>query len=241
MTETFLFVSSPSGIQFFEESKKPFARVEVLAVELDKISGNGRVYRFQDAELMRKSLIGKRITYGISPTGKHLKKGRIGFIESARIVGKKIFAILRIIDSGIIESLKAGARNFLCSVGGVADKAKLVLSKAKEAFIQMIRPRCTHIQFWQSNDGSEAGFPSAKMTRVLEFQESVFYAGDVTVEECDMFGCRILTQIRKNYEFEEAKRKTIREMIKRKTINIAVAYSIAAIIREPWQFIEEED
>jgi len=175
MTESFLFVSLPRNIQIFSEAKKkPFARVEVLACELDKISENGRLYSFQDAEIMRSSLEGKAIYYGITPEGTHLKASetrKIGFVESAKIVGRKIMAILKVTDSGILESLKAGARNFLCSVGGVADKARLIISKTKK-FIQMIKPRCTHLQFWQSSDSSEAGFKGAKVKRVLEFQES---------------------------------------------------------------------
>jgi len=242
--DTFLFISLPKNFQIFEEGKKnPFARVEVMAVELDKISANGRVYAFQDAELMRASLVGKQILYGLTPEGKHRKAYqtiKIGFVESARIVGRKIMAVLKITDSGILETLKAGARNFLCSVGGVADMAKLVVEKAKR-FIKMIRPRCTHIQFWQSSDSSEAGFPTAKMTKILEFQESAFFTEDVTVQECDMFGCRVLAQIRRDYEFEEAKRKLVRESIKRKAISRAIAEDIVRIIKGIPELIEVEN
>lgn len=244
MAETFLFVSLPRDIQIFEEGrKKPFARVEVLACELDKVSENGNLYAFQDAEIMMASLVGKGIYYGITQTGEHLKPNqtiKIGFVESARIVGRKIMAVLNINDDGVISSLKAGMKNFLCSVGGVADKAKLVVEKTKK-FIRMIRPRCTHLQFWQSSDPNDAGFTNAGITKVLEFQESALLMENTTVEECDIFGCRVLAKIRRDYEYEESKRKTIREIAKRKAINRTIAQIISLAIKEPWRFIEKEE
>ena len=172
MIESFLFVSLPRNLQFFEESKQPFARLEITACELDKVSGNGRLYRFAEKEQLRDSLINSPIFYGITSTGKHKKNEQVGFVESAKIVGNKIKAIVKVTSTKILNSLKSGFKNFLFSVGGVADLAKLIQRGAKK-FIEMVGAKITHLNIWQSNNPKTAGFESAKLEKVLEFQESV--------------------------------------------------------------------
>lgn len=211
---TFFFVSFPRDIQIFEEATSSYARIQITAMELDKVSNNDNLYKFSEKESIKKSLIGKPVFYGlkvkrkrISPTKvireqKHLKKVKIGFIESAKIVGNKIKAVVKITDLDILGMLKKGIKDFLFSVGGVASRARIVIRGAKK-FTEMVGAKVTHLAMWKSkHEKKEAGFESARMEKLLEFSECALVAEPVKI--CGEWGCRILENIKD--EFEEARR-----------------------------------
>jgi len=233
MHGSFFFVTSE--IEFQEATEKG-ARVLATFMELDRPSQNDRMYRFEEGEALAKSLIGKDIKFGANWLGKHLKKVPIiGIVESAWQEAKKIKGIARIWDQGIIETLKSGTK-YLFSVGGVAEFGKWIKDGVKY-ILKLFNAKCTHLQMLP-NDPEGAGFPSAKMEKLIEINESVMYIEDITIQECDAFGCKVLAQIKKDYEFEETKKKIIME----KAINTAIAEDIAAIIRRiPDLVVETEN
>lgn len=236
---TFFFITSEVE---FQESTKKGARILATFMELDKPSANNRIYRFVEGATIAKSLIGKPIRYGASiVTGKHYEEvPNIGEVETAYQKGKKIKGIVLIWAKDIIAKLKKGVK-FLFSVGGVAQFGEAI-KRGKKIVERLYNAVCTHLQLLP-NIPEGAGFPSAKMHKVIEINESVMFTDyDRTI--CFEGECEILSNIKN--EFEEAKR--IKKRIKEKAINKAIAIGIAdtieaakkAIIKEPWIF-EEED
>ena len=172
METSFLYITKGYT---FEEGKGKFARIQITAMELDKVSRNKNLYRFSERYEIARSIIGRKVRWGISRVGKHLKGLRtkvVGFVESTKVVGNKIRAVIKITDTDVISMLKSGIkRAFRFSVGGVAQTARLV-QKAGKRFFELIGARVNHLQMWLSEKPRESGFESAKVEKVLEFSES---------------------------------------------------------------------
>lgn len=163
----------------FQESDVKGALVEATVMELEKVSNNKRVYVIEDGPEIAKSLIGKDVYYGTDWRGKHenpLVEGKedskatpVGFIESAKVVGKKIKAKIRITAQGMIEALKQGVK-YLFSVGGKAISE--TIKKIGDKIVHILHgARCNHLQM--VDVGTPVGFPSAKMEKLIEINETV--------------------------------------------------------------------
>jgi len=162
----------------FEETVEKGARIEATVMELEKVSENGNVYQIEEGPAIAKSLIGKNVYYGIDVFGKHdnpitkkkeSKKEPVGIVESAKIVGKKIKAIIRIINQGMVEALRQGVK-YLFSVGGNAISE--TIKKVKDKLIHILHgAKCNHLQIVEM--GTPVGFPSAKMEKLIEINETV--------------------------------------------------------------------
>jgi len=248
--QSFLFVTSE--IEFlpvelsdilFEEAKGKGARILATFCELDKASGNNRVYRFEEGEQMAKSLIGKPIRYGASLKGIHFKKvPKIGIVENAWVKGKKIKGIVRIWGKEIIAKLKKGIK-FLFSVGGVAQFGETI-KKGGKFVTKLYHAICTHLQLL-SNNPKGAGFPSAKMHKIIEINESVMLAQTEDIKVCDAYGCKILTDIKNEFEESRKIEEAVEELTESKIIDKAIVEGIAMVanitIKEPWKFMNEEE
>lgn len=236
MTKSFFFVTNE--VEFQESTKKKGARILATFMELDTISQNKRVYRVEEGKSIARSLIGKAVRFGADWFGKHIKNvPNIGIVEKAFQEGKKIKGVIRVWDKDIVSQLKRGIK-FLFSVGGVADFAEVV-KKGKRVFTRLYNAVCTHLQMLP-NDPKGAGFPTAKMHKIIEINESVIIT-DHNIKVCDAYGCRILSGIMSEYEFQEAKKKAIREKIKQKVLNRAIAQDIMSSIRAIGRILVEED
>jgi hypothetical protein len=188
--ESFLFVTS--DVVLFEETKEKGALVECTMLELDKTSEQGTEYRFEEADSIAESLVGKPIFYGTNWKGKHDRtRPDVGKVIKTWLKGKRIKGLVRIIAKPLIERLKAGVK-FLFSVGGVADFAESV-KKAGRTIRRMINAVCTHLQIVDA--GTKVGFPSAKMERLVEINETLILCEDGT--------CSILKSIKKDFEETE--------------------------------------
>jgi len=237
MRGSFFFVTSEVE---FQEATEKGARIFATFMELNKISGNDRIYRIEEGARIAKSLIGKPIRFGADWLGKHIinKNPIIGKVEQAFQEGSKIKGVVRIWNKDVVAKLKKGIK-FLFSVGGVAQFGETIRSGAK-VFTRLWNAVCTHLQLLP-NDPSGAGFPTAKMHKIIEINESVMLTGG-TLKICGIDGeCRILNGIKDEYEYEEAKRKTIRDIAKQKAINRIIAHVIVAAIKEPLVSLEEEN
>jgi len=180
----FFFVSSEVT---FEETTSKGARLVATVMELEKASMNGRWYRIEEAESIAKSLEGKPVYYGVDPMGRHdnplmkknSKRKPVGFVETAKVVGNKIKAVIKIVDYGIIETLKRGVK-YLFSVGGNAISE--VIKKIKGKIVHIMKgARCNHLQILDAN--TPVGFPNAKQEKLIEINETVLVCeGGV----CDM-------------------------------------------------------
>jgi hypothetical protein len=216
----------------FQEANKKGAKVFGTFMELEKPSQNGRIYRFVEGAKIAKSLIGKTVRFGADWLGKHiLQNPAIGTVSNAWQEGHKIKGIVSFTDKGIISQLKKGAK-FLFSVGGVAEFAELV-RKGKKVFTKLHNAVCTHLQLLPNNpDG--AGFPSAKMHKVIEINESVMLTrnfGTSTSDESAIL--RVVEE-----PFNEA--AMILAEVESKVLNMAVARDIALVIEDvmhnPWKY-----
>lgn len=226
----------------FEEGKGKGARILATFCELDKVSSNDRVYRFEEGEQMAKSLVGKAIRFGADWKGKHYKNvPKIGIVEKAWVAGKKIKGIVRIWAKDIVAKLKKGIK-FLFSVGGVAQFGETVV-KGGKVITKLYHAICTHLQLL-SNNPKGAGFPSAKMHKIIEINESVMLTGTEDIKVCDAYGCKILKDIKDEFEEAHKVEKAVEESTEAKVINRAIAEDIAAMIKavmkEPWKFMDEE-
>jgi len=247
--KSFLFVTSEIdflpvelGDIIFEEGKKKGARILATFCELDKASQNNRVYRFEEGEQMAKSLIGKPIRFGADWKGKHYENVPIiGEVENAWVVGKKIKGIVNVWAKNIIAKLKKGIK-YLFSVGGVAQFGETVVKGAK-VVTKLYHAICTHLQLLPNNPKG-AGFPSAKMHKIIEINESVMLMQTEDIKVCDAYGCKILKNIKDDFEEAYKVGKAVEESTEAKVINRAIAEDIAVMIRivikEPWKFINEE-
>ena len=185
MTESFLFVTPEVS---FEETDSG-ARITATVMELEKISHNGRLYRIEEGDQIAKSLEGKPVYYGTDWAGRHenplmreeSKAKPVGFVESAKVVGNKIKAVIKIISQGLVESLKQGVK-FLFSVGGNAISE--VKKKIGNRIVSILKgARCNHLQI--VDKGTPVGFPNAKMEKVVEINETVMFCkGGVCDWEC---------------------------------------------------------
>lgn len=193
--QSFFFITTEVE---FQEATKKGARILATFMELDTPSQNGRIYRFVEGKRIARSLVGKFIRFGANWIGKHLKKApKIGIVEEAFQRGKKIKGIVRIWDKGIIKQLKRGIK-FLFSVGGVAQFGEMI-KKGKQIFTKLHNAVCTHLQLLP-NDPSGAGFPTAKMHKILEINES-FMMTKTSLRLCGFDGkCRILYGIKTDFE-----------------------------------------
>lgn len=162
----------------FSETVGKGARIEATVMELEKVSQNGNVYQIEEGPAIAKSLVGKNVYYGTDPLGKHdnpiTKKKEsnnepIGIIESAKVVGKKIKAIIRVINQGMIEALRQGVK-YLFSVGGTAISE--TIKKIKGKLVHVLHgAKCNHLQIVEM--GTPVGFPNAKMEKLIEINETV--------------------------------------------------------------------
>jgi len=183
---TFYFVSPEVS---FEETSRG-ARLVATVMELATVSKNGRMYRIEEAKAIAKSLIGNDIYYGVDWAGRHCnpilrKKGEcskaepVGFVESTKVLGNKIKAIIKITSEGLIQALKGGVK-FLFSVGGnaISETVKKIAGK----LVHVLKgARCNHLQILDA--GTPVGFPSAKMEKLIEINETVMI--------CEEESCRL--------------------------------------------------
>ena len=174
MDNIFYFISKEIT---FEETVEKGARIEAPVMELEKVSENGNVYQIEEGEKIAKSLIGKNVYYGTNVFGKHdnpIKDEKsqnepVGIVESAKVIGKKIKATIRIINQGLIEALKQGVK-YLFSVGGNAISE--TIKKVKGRIIHILHgARCNHLQILDM--GTPVGFKNAKMEKLIEINETV--------------------------------------------------------------------
>lgn len=174
MDNIFYFISKEIT---FEETVEKGARIEATVMELEKVSENNNVYQIEEGEKIAKSLVGKNVYYGTNALGKHdnpikdkkSKKEPIGIVESAKVTGKKIKAVIRIINQGLIEALKQGVK-YLFSVGGNAISE--TIKRVKGRIIHILHgARCNHLQILDM--GTPVGFPNAKMEKLIEINETV--------------------------------------------------------------------
>lgn len=220
MQGSFFFITSEFE---FQEADEKGARVLATFMELDTPSTNNRIYRIEEGESIAKSLIGKPIRFGADWLGRHIKQvPQIGIVESAFQEGKKIKGIVRIWEKSIVETLKAGTK-YLFSVGGIAKDFKII-QEGKRIFTKLIDAICTHLQLLPET--TPAGFPTAKMHKVIEINESCMIC------ECQHGSCPVLKGI--SSDFEEAKK--IKEA-KEKVLSKAVLLDIIAIAIEPWEYM----
>ena len=169
MTEAFFFITDKIDVSF-EETAAKGARIEATFAELETVSQQGTMYRFEDAELMRKTLEGQSVYYGTNIFGKHDRtKEPVGFVESVKIIGNKLKGIVKITAQHIIEDLKRGIQ-FLFSVGGQAERFEEIV-KFGRCVRKYINAICTHLQI--VDVGTKVGFPTAKMEKLIEIQETV--------------------------------------------------------------------
>jgi len=162
----------------FTETVEKGARIEATVMELEKISENGNVYQIEEGPAIAKSLVGKNVYYGTDVFGKHdnpitkkkeSKNEPVGIVESAKVVGKKIKAIIRIVNQGMIQALRQGVK-YLFSVGGNAISE--TIKKIKDKLIHILHgAKCNHLQIVEM--GTPVGFPSAKMEKLIEINETV--------------------------------------------------------------------
>jgi hypothetical protein len=163
----------------FEESLSTdkYAIISATVLELEKPSeGNNRVYKFEEAESIAESLIGKPVYYGVTPFGKHenpLVSGKnvdpVGFVDFAEVVGNKIKALIKITSSALIETLKRGTK-YLFSVGGNAIRE--TLRKIGNKIVHVLHgAKCNHLQILDLN--TPVGFPNAQMEKLIEINETV--------------------------------------------------------------------
>ena len=217
----FFFVTSEIE---FQESTAKGARISATFMELNKPSGNDRVYRIEEGDQLAKSLVGKAIRFGADIFGKHFSKvKKIGFVESAQKVGDKIKGIIHVLDKDMIAQIKKGVK-FLFSVGGTALFGEAI-QMGNKIVTKLWGAICSHLQMLPDNPNG-AGFPNAKMHKVIEINESVMLT-DATIQICDEDQC-ILCNIKDEFEFAEAKKLAVIESIKKKAINKAIAININA-------------
>lgn len=175
MDNVFYFISKEIT---FEETEGKGARIEATVMELEKVSANGNVYKIEEGDKIAKSLVGKNVYYGTDAFGKHenpitkgekSKKEPVGIVESVKVIGKKVKAVIRIINQGLIEALKQGVK-YLFSVGGNAIGE--TIKKVKDKIIHILHgTRCNHLQILDM--GTPVGFPNAKMEKLIEINETV--------------------------------------------------------------------
>jgi len=199
--DSFLFVTK--DVRFEETSPdEKFIRVSATFLELDKPSVGSevktpKIYRFEEGKKIAESLVGKPVYYGTDWAGRHTDKNKIGVIEKAVKLGKKIKGIVKVWindkSMAIVESLKKGGK-FLFSVGGVARFGELI-EKAGKTIQKLFDAVCTHLQMVPS--GTSVGFPNAKLEEIVEIQETVMVCeGDVCsilkeIKTCWGEGCRV--------------------------------------------------
>lgn len=207
MMESFLFVTPEVTVldltHFRESTIGKFAKIWVTLIELDKVSVNGRIYRFEEAGRIARSMVGRPIYYDIDWTGKHIQnKPPIGEIEKTKVIGRKIKGIVKIICPKIIEKIKQGMK-FLFSVGGIAITQKFTgkVTEAGKKIRRLIGTIVQHAQMIPFGTGknilgqSKVGFPSAKMEKVLEIQESTLVVEPhVYFKDCESVekACKIM-------------------------------------------------
>lgn len=226
MYQSFFFITN--DIEFQEAKGKKWATVFGTFMELDKPSTNGRMYRFEEGEEIAESLIGKVVKYGANWLGKHvLTNPVIGKVTKAWQEGRKIKGIVKFTNGEIIDKLKKGAK-FLFSVGGVAQFGEKVKMGARMV-TKLYNAICTHLQLLPNNPRG-AGFPNAKMHKVIEINESVMLTDPVDDEGSK----KILYFIKASFE------ESLQVVGESQVLNMAVAKGIASVVEdvmhEPWKY-----
>lgn len=176
MTENaFYFIS---GDVKFQESSPKGALIEATVLELEKESEGPahNVYRIEEGPEIAESIIGQPVYYGVDAFRRHdnpLVSGKdkkpVGIVESAKVVGNKIKAKIRIVAESLIETLKRGTK-YLFSVGGIA--VSETAKKIGDRIVHILHgARCHHLQIVDAN--IPVGFPNAKMERLIEISETI--------------------------------------------------------------------
>lgn len=184
MQTTFFIISKE--VEFSESAGKG-ARIEATVMELDKPSGNNKLYRMDEGETIAKSLKNKPVFYGATSKGKHANpiigtgsNDPVGIVERAWVIGNKIKAIVKITAQSLIETLKRGVK-YLFSVGGVA-LAETIKNIGNRAIHVLHGVTCNHLQIFNFGEAI-AGFPNAKMEKLIEINETVmFFPRSRTIE-----------------------------------------------------------
>jgi hypothetical protein len=174
-TQNFYFVS---GEVSFQESDIKGALIEATVLELEKASEGPahNVYRLDEGPAIAETLVGLPVYYGVDVFRRHdnplvtgTDKEPVGIVESARVVGNKIKAVVRITAQNLVEKLKKGAK-YLFSVGGIAisETTKKIGDKIVHVLLGAI---CNHLQIVDAN--IPVGFPNAKIERLIGINETV--------------------------------------------------------------------
>jgi hypothetical protein len=179
---SYFFITREITFQETNEEEKG-AFIEATVMELDKASEGPRhnIYKIEEGEEIAKSLVGQPIFYGVDALRRHDNefvsgnvKDPVGIIKSAKVLGNKIKAIIRIVNSGLIETLKRGTK-YLFSVGGIAISE--TVKKIGDKLVHILHgARCNHLQIVDTN--TPVGFPEAKMERLIEINETVMICQD---------------------------------------------------------------
>lgn len=179
---SYFFITREITFQETNEEEKG-AFIEATVMELDKASEGPRhnIYKIEEGEEIAKSLIGQPIFYGVDALRRHDNefvsgnmKDPVGIIKSAKVLGNKIKAIIRIVNSGLIETLKRGTK-YLFSVGGIAISE--TVKKIGDKIVHILHgARCNHLQIVDTT--TPVGFPEAKMERLIEINETVMICQD---------------------------------------------------------------
>lgn len=164
--KSFLYVNSSVKL---DETIGKNALISACVLELNKVSEQNTEYRISEGNRMANQLIGKSVFYDIDYEGKHAKGEPVGVVESARKVGNRIMAKIRIHNIDLIERLRQGVK-FLFSVGGIADFYEVV-KKAGRTVKRMVNCVMSHLQILDPK--TRVGFKNARLERVLEINESV--------------------------------------------------------------------
>lgn len=156
-----------------------FARVHGVFAEIEKLSEQGTMYRFEDAKTLTETLIGSPVYYGVDLYNRHVKqqRNRIGFVESAKLVGKRIIGsiiIKPINDVGrmVFSLLKSGGK-FLFSIGGFAEKVQETFDNFGRKVKKYVKAFCNHLQLVDAN--VKVGFPTTRIESV-EFSETLLFS-----------------------------------------------------------------
>ena len=203
----FLVVTNEVSIEI-EETVEPYARALITVMELDKTSRNNRFYTIEEGESIVEKLKGKPVYYGTDSLGRHdnplknpkSKNEPIGIIESARIIGNKIKAVIKITKKSLIDKIRNGVK-FWFSIGGNAISEAVRKVKGKLVhFLKGINPN--HIQM--VDVGTPIGFKNAKLDKVLEVNETVLFckSGKCEVVREKEEDLEVEIEGSDNYEFE---------------------------------------
>jgi len=162
------------------ETRGNSALISANLIRLDVPTGNGRIYRFVEAERIAKEAVGKPVRLFATWLGKHIHKkshevGRIlkTWIDQTR---RSIRGIVEIKNTKhfphIVQEVK---KNWGVSVGGHVDGFQLI-NKAGRLFAKCINFAITHLQLLKPD--TPRGDEGAIVEAVTDVGESISFSRD---------------------------------------------------------------